>query len=108
MNQGIAFPIVRAYVNIRAADLMRFEAAEKFARGETCGAQANMAKLRASESAWEGANVALQTFGGFGFAVDYDIERKFREVRLHQVAPVSTKMILSYMAEHVLDLPRSF
>jgi acyl-CoA dehydrogenase len=108
MNQGIAFPIARAYVNIRAADLMRFEAAGKFARREACGAEANMAKLLASESAWEAANVAIQTFGGFGFAVEYDIERKFREVRLHQVAPVSTNMILSYMAQHVLDLPRSF
>jgi acyl-CoA dehydrogenase len=108
MNQGIAFPIARAYVNIRAADLMRFEAAGKFGRGEPCGAEANMAKLLASESAWEAANVAIQTFGGFGFAAEYDIERKFRETRLHQVAPVSTNMILSYVAQHVLDLPRSF
>jgi len=108
MNQGIAFPIARAYVNVRAADLMRFEAAEKCARREPCGAEANMAKLLASEAAWEAANVALQTFGGFGFAAEYDIERKFREVRLHQVAPVSTNMILSYVAQHVLDLPRSF
>jgi acyl-CoA dehydrogenase len=108
MNQGIAFPMARAYVNVRAADLMRFEAAGKFARGEACGAEANMAKLLASESAWEAANVAIQTFGGFGFAADYDIERKFRETRLHQVAPVSTNMILSYVAEHVLGLPRSF
>ena len=108
MNQGIAFPIARAYVNVRAADLMRFEAAGKFAREEACGAEANMAKLLASESAWEAANVAIQTFGGFGFAAEYDIERKFRETRLHQVAPVSTNMILSYVAEHVLGLPRSF
>jgi acyl-CoA dehydrogenase len=108
MNQGIAFPMARAYVNVRAADLMRFEAAGKFARGEACGSEANMAKLLASESAWEAANVAIQTFGGFGFAADYDIERKFRETRLHQVAPVSTNMILSYVAEHVLGLPRSF
>jgi len=107
-NQGIAFPIARAYVNVRAANLMRFEAAGKCARREPCGAEANMAKLLASEAAWEAANVALQTFGGFGFAAEYDIERKFREVRLHQVAPVSTNMILSYVAQHVLDLPRSF
>jgi acyl-CoA dehydrogenase len=108
MNQGIAFPMARAYVNVRAANLMRFEAAGKCARRESCGAEANMAKLLASEAAWEAANVALQTFGGFGFAAEYDIERKFREVRLHQVAPVSTNMILSYVAQHVLGLPRSF
>jgi acyl-CoA dehydrogenase len=108
MNQGIAFPIARAYVNICAANLMRFEAAGKCARGEPCGAEANMAKLLASEAAWEAANVAIQTYGGFGFAAEYDIERKFREVRLHQVAPVSTNMILSYVAQHVLGLPRSF
>src|SRR5271156_351291 len=107
-NQGIAFPIARAYVNVRASDLMRFNAAEKFTRGEACGAEANMAKLLAAEAAWEAANVAMQTFGGFGFSVEYDIERKFREVRLHQVAPVSTNMILSYVAQHVLGLPRSF
>jgi acyl-CoA dehydrogenase len=87
---------------------MRFEAAGKFARGQACGAEANMAKLLASESAWEAANVAVKTFGGFDFAAEYDIERKFREVRLHQVAPVSTNMTLSYVAQHVLDLRRSF
>lgn len=107
-NQGVAFPIARAYVNVRASDLMRFDAAEKFTRGEACGAEANMAKLLAAEAAWEAANVAIQTFGGFGFSIEYDIERKFREVRLHQVAPVSTNMILSYVAQHVLGLPRSF
>jgi acyl-CoA dehydrogenase len=107
-NQGIAFPIARAYVNVRASDLMRFDAAEKFTRGEPCGAEANMAKLLAAEASWEAANVAMQTFGGYGFSVEYDIERKFRETRLHQVAPVSTNMILSYVAQHVLGLPRSF
>ena len=107
-NQGIAFPIGRSYVNVRAADLMRFDAAEKFTRGEPCGAEANMAKLLAADASWEAANVAIQTYGGFGFAVEYDIERKFREARLHQVAPVSTNMILSYVSQHVLGLPRSF
>jgi acyl-CoA dehydrogenase len=108
MNQGIAFPIARAYVNVQAANLMRFEAAGKFMRGEPCGAEANMAKLLGSEASWEAANVAIQTFGGFGFASEYDVERKFREVRLHQVAPISTNMILSFVAQHVLGLPRSF
>jgi acyl-CoA dehydrogenase len=107
-NQGIQFPIARAYVNVRAADLMRFEAARKFDEGAPCGAEANMAKLLASEAAWEAANVTLQTYGGFGFAVEYDIERKFREARLHMVAPISTNMILSYVGEHVLGLPRSY
>ena len=107
-NQGIAFPIARAYVNVRAADLMRFDAAEKFTRSEPCGAEANMAKLLAADASWEAANVAIQTFGGFGFSVEYDIERKFREARLQQVAPVSTNMILSFIAQHVLGLPRSF
>jgi len=107
-NQGIAFPIARAYINVRASDLMRFDAAEKFTRGEPCGAEANMAKLLAADASWEAANVAMQTFGGFGFSAEYDIERKFRETRLHQVAPVSTNMILSYVGQHVLGLPRSF
>ena len=107
-NQGVAFPIARAYVNVRAADLMRYDAAAKFDRGEACGAEANMAKLLAADASWEAANAALQTYGGFGFASEYDVERKFRETRLMQVAPISTNLILSFVAEHVLGLPRSF
>jgi len=107
-NQGIQFPIARAHVNVEAADLMRFEAAGLFDRGEPCGAEANMAKLLAADASWEAANVAVQTYGGFGFAEDYDIERKFRETRLYQVAPISTNLILTYVAEHVLGLPRSY
>jgi len=107
-NQGVQFPLARAYVNVRAADLMRYHAAERFDRGEACGAQANMAKLLAADASWEAANVAMQTHGGYGFAVEYDIERKFRETRLYQIAPISTNLILSYIAEHVLDLPRSY
>jgi acyl-CoA dehydrogenase len=107
-NQGVQFPIARAHVNIEAADLMRIHAAEKFDRGEPCGAEANMAKLLAAEASWEAANVTVQTFGGFGFAEEYDVERKFRETRLYQVAPISTNLILTYVAEHVLGLPRSY
>jgi acyl-CoA dehydrogenase len=107
-NQGVQFPIARAHVNVEAADLMRMHAAERFDRGEACGAQANMAKLLAADASWEAANVAVQTHGGFGFAEDYDIERKFRETRLYQVAPISTNLILAYVAEHVLGLPRSY
>src|SRR6516164_4140076 len=107
-NQGIQFPIARAHVNVEAANLMRVRAAELFDRGEPCGAEANMAKLLAADASWEAANVAVQTYGGFGFAEDYDIERKFRETKLYQVAPISTNMILAYMAEHVLGLPRSY
>ncbi|MCK9512394.1 MAG: acyl-CoA/acyl-ACP dehydrogenase [Pigmentiphaga sp.] len=107
-NQGVQFPIARAYVNVEAASLMRFEAARRFDAGESCGAQANMAKLLAADASWEAANVCLQTHGGFGFAAEYDIERKFRETRLYQVAPISTNLILSYVAEHVLELPRSY
>ena len=107
-NQGIQFPIARAYTNVRAADLMRYEAARLFEAGAPCGAEANMAKLLAADASWEAANVCLQTHGGFGFAAEYDIERKFRETRLYQVAPVSTNLILSYIGEHVLGLPRSF
>ncbi len=107
-NQGIQFPIARAHVNIEAANLMRVHAAELFDGGRPCGAEANMAKLLAADASWEAANVAMQTFGGFGFAEDYDIERKFRETRLYQVAPISTNMILNYVAEHVLGLPRSY
>jgi acyl-CoA dehydrogenase len=107
-NQGVQFPIARAYVNTRAADLMRFEAARKFDAHEDCGAEANMAKLLAADASWEAANACLQFHGGFGFATEYDVERKFRETRLYQVAPISTNLILSYVAEHVLGLPRSF
>jgi acyl-CoA dehydrogenase len=107
-NQGIAFPIARAHVNIEAADLMRRRATDLFVRGEKCGAEANMAKLLAADASWEAANVCLQTHGGFGFAAEYDVERKFRETKLYQVAPISTNLILSFVAEHVLGLPRSF
>ncbi len=107
-NQGIQFPIARAYVNVRAADLMRFKAAEMFDRGEPCGAEANMSKMLAADASWEAANVAIQTHGGYGFTAEYDIERKFRETRLYQVAPISTNLILSYIGEHVLGMPRSF
>ena len=107
-NQGVQFPIARAYVSIEAADLMRWRAADLFDAGEDCGAEANMAKLLASEASWEAANVAVQFHGGYGFAEEYDIERKFRETRLYQVAPISTNLILSYVGEHVLGMPRSF
>jgi acyl-CoA dehydrogenase len=107
-NQGVQFPIARAYVAVEAADLMRSRAAALFDRGEPCGPEANMAKLLAADAAWEAANVAVQTHGGFGFAQEYDIERKFRETRLYQVAPVSTNLILAYIGEHVLGLPRSY
>ena len=107
-NQGIQFPIAKAYVNLRAADLMRFHAAELFDAGKPCGAEANMAKYLGAEASWEAANACLQTFGGFGFAAEYDVERKFRETRLYQVAPISTNLILSYVGEHVLGMPRSF
>jgi len=108
MNQGVQFPLARAYINVEAANLMRFRAAELFDAGQACGAEANMAKFLAADASWEAANAAIQTHGGFGFATEYDIERKFRETRLYQVAPISTNLILSYMAEHVLGLPRSY
>ena len=108
MNQGIQFPIAKAYTNIEAADLMRFKACELFDQKKKCAKEANMAKLLAADASWEAANVCLQTFGGFGFAAEYDVERKFRETRLYQVAPISTNLILSYIAEHVLNLPRSY
>ena len=107
-NQGVQFPIARAFVNVEAANLMRFEACRRFDAMIDSGPQANMAKLLAADASWEAANACLQTFGGFGFAQEYDVERKFRETRLYQVAPVSTNLILSYVAEHVLGLPRSF
>ncbi|MCG7400883.1 MULTISPECIES: acyl-CoA dehydrogenase family protein [Caballeronia] len=107
-NQGVQFPIARAYVNVEAANLMRFKACERFDAHKPCGAQANMAKLLAADASWEAANACLQYHGGFGFAAEYDVERKFRETRLYQVAPISTNLILSYVAEHILGLPRSF
>ena len=107
-NQGIQFPLARCYANTEAADLMRWRAADLFDAGEPCGPQANMAKLLAADASWEAANTAIQTFGGYGFAAEYDIERKFRETRLYQVAPISTNLILAYLGEHVLGLPRSY
>jgi acyl-CoA dehydrogenase len=107
-NQGIQFPSARAHVDVEAADLMRFRAAGLFDRGRPCGAEANMAKLLAADASWEAANVAMQTYGGYSYAVDYDVERKFRETRLFQVAPISTNLILAYIGEHVLGLPRSY
>uniref|UniRef100_A0A7C5REZ0 Acyl-CoA dehydrogenase n=1 Tax=Thermus caliditerrae TaxID=1330700 RepID=A0A7C5REZ0_9DEIN len=107
-NQGIQFPLAQAYARIRAADLMRFRAAERYDQGLACGPEANMAKLLAAEASWEAANAALQTFGGFGFAKEFHIERKFRETRLYQVAPVSTNLILAYLAHNVLGLPKSY
>ncbi|MFA5663860.1 acyl-CoA dehydrogenase family protein [Castellaniella sp.] len=107
-NQGVQFPIARAWVNVEAASLMRYDAAARFDAHQDCGAQANMAKLLAADASWEAANACLQTHGGFGFACEYDIERKFRETRLYQVAPISTNLILSYVAQHVLGMPRSF
>ncbi len=107
-NQGVQFPIAKAYVSVEAANLMRFKACELFDAREPCGAQANMAKLLAADASWEAANACLQFHGGFGFAAEYDVERKFRETRLYQVAPISTNLILAYVAEHVLGLPRSF
>ncbi len=107
-NQGIQFPIAKAYAQSEAADLMVRKAASLFDSGKPCGKEANMAKLLAADASWEAADVCLQTHGGFGFAEEYDIERKFRETRLYRIAPVSTNLILSYLAEHVLGLPRSF
>lgn len=107
-NQGVQFPIARAYINVEAANLMRFKACALFDAHKPCGAEANMAKMLAAEASWEAANACLQFHGGFGFASEYDVERKFRETRLYQVAPISTNLILSYVAEHVLGLPRSF
>ncbi|HSR72448.1 MAG TPA: acyl-CoA dehydrogenase family protein [Kiloniellales bacterium] len=107
-NQGIQFPIARAYAQTEAADLMVKRAAALFAAGRPCGAEANMAKLLASEASWAAAEACLQTHGGYGFAEEYDVERKYREARLYQVAPISTNLILAYLAEHVLGLPRSY
>ncbi len=107
-NQGIQFPIARAYMAIEAADLMVKRAAELFESGQPCGKEANMAKQLAAEASWQAADMCLQTHGGFGFAEEYDVERKFRETRLYQIAPISTNLILAYIAEHVLGLPRSY
>ncbi|EOA04213.1 acyl-CoA dehydrogenase domain-containing protein [Herbaspirillum frisingense GSF30] len=107
-NQGVQFPIADAFIEIEAANLMRYKACELFDARQACGAQANMAKYLAAKASWEAANVCLQTHGGFGFACEYDVERKFRETRLYQVAPISTNLIFSYVAEHILGLPRSF
>src|ERR1700761_6986346 len=107
-NQGIQFPIAKAYAAMRAAELMVKEATRKYEAGLDCGAEANMAKMLAADAAWDAANACVQTFGGFAFAEEYDVERKFRETRLYQVAPISTNLILSYVAEHVLGMPRSY
>jgi len=107
-NQGIQFPIAKAYANIEAADLVRYQAATKFDRKEKCGAEANMAKLLASEAAWEAANACLTTHGGYGFAAEYDVERKFRETRLLTVAPISNNLVLAYLGQHVLGMPKSY
>lgn len=107
-NQGIQFPIAQAYARIEAANFVRFHAATKFDQKEPCGAEANMAKLLASEASWEAANVCLNTHGGYGFSVDYDVERKFRETRLLSIAPVSNNLVLAYLGQHVLGMPKSY
>jgi acyl-CoA dehydrogenase len=107
-NQGIQFPIARAYANIEAADLVRYQAATKFDHSEKCGAEANLAKYLASEAAWEAANACLTTHGGYGFAAEYDVERKFRETRLLTIAPVSNNLVLAYLGQHVLGMPKSY
>lgn len=107
-NQGVQFPIAKAHIDVEAADLMRWKAADLFDAGKPCGAEANMAKLLGAAASWQAGDVAVQTHGGYGFATEYDIERKFRETRLYQVAPISTNLILSYVGQHVLGMPRSF
>src|SRR6201987_4718606 len=107
-NQGVQFPIAKSYASMRAAELMVKEAARKYESGLDCGAEANMAKMLAADASWEAANACIQTHGGFGFAEEYDVERKFRETRLYQVAPISTNLVLSFIAEHVLGMPRSY
>ncbi|MDT4831522.1 Acyl-CoA dehydrogenase fadE12 [compost metagenome] len=107
-NQGVQFPIAESHIEVEAADLMRWRACELFDARQPCGAEANMAKYLAAKASWEAANACLQFHGGFGFANEYDVERKFRETRLYQVAPISTNLILAYVAEHLLGLPRSF
>lgn len=108
MNQGVAFPLAKAYANLQAADLMRWKAANLFDAGQSCGAEANMAKMLASEASWEAGNAALNTHGGFGFAVEYDIERKLRETRLYQVAPINNNLVLAFVAQKCLGLPKSY
>ncbi len=107
-NQGVQFPIAKAYAEMRAAELMVYHAAERYETGANVGAEANMAKMLAADASWNAADMCVQTFGGFGFAEEYDVERKFRETRLYRVAPISTNMILAYLSEHVLGLPRSY
>jgi alkylation response protein AidB-like acyl-CoA dehydrogenase len=107
-NQGVQFPIARCYMQMKAAELMVHEASRRYEQGEDCGEQANMAKQLAAEASWAAADMCVQTHGGFGFAEEFDIERKFRETRLYTVAPISTNLVLSYLAEHVLGLPRSY
>ncbi len=107
-NQGVQFPIAESYIEVEAANLMRMRACELYDAHKPCGAEANMSKYLAAKASWEAANACLQTHGGFGFACEYDVERKFRETRLYQVAPISTNLILSFVAEHVLQMPRSF
>jgi acyl-CoA dehydrogenase len=107
-NQGVQFPIARAHTAVEAADLMRFRAAELFDAGEPCGPESNMAKLLASEASWQAANACIDTHGGFGFAQEYDVERKFRETRLYSIAPVSNNLVLAFVAQHVLGMPRSY
>ena len=107
-NQGVQFPIAEAFIEIEAANLVRFRACQLYDAGQPCGAEANMAKYLAAKASWEAANACLQFHGGFGFAHDYDVERKFRETRLYQVAPISTNMILGYVGHHVLGMPRSY
>ena len=108
MNQGVAFPLARAYAHLEAANLMRWKAAELFDTGRSCGAEANMAKMLASEASWEAGNAALNTHGGFGFATEYDIERKLRETRLYQVAPINNNLVLAFVAQKCLGLPKSY
>jgi acyl-CoA dehydrogenase len=107
-NQGVQFPIAQAYANLEAADLVRYQAASKFDRGERCGAEANLAKLLASQASWDAANACLNTHGGYGFAAEYDVERKYRETRLLSIAPVNNNLVLAYLGQHVLGLPRSY
>jgi acyl-CoA dehydrogenase len=107
-NQGVQFPIARAYAHVEAADRMRFDAARKFDAGEKCGAEANMAKLLASEAAWEAANACLDAHGGYGFAREYDVERKFRETRLYMTAPVANNLVLAFLGQNVLGMPKSY
>jgi len=107
-NQGVAFPLAQAYANLQAADLMRWKAAEMFDAGQPCGAEANMAKMLASNASWEAGNAALNTHGGFGFAAEYDIERKLRETRLYQVAPINNNLVLAFVAQKCLGLPKSY